>query len=83
MPRVSSFRLSVRMFVRLFVRDSAPFVELLYVKVTQGGYISLTTHQKAILFGPKVPWRVDFQSMTTDPRFMPRGGARGQNLGHF
>ena len=34
------------------------------VKVSQNGYISTTTHQKAFIFGPWVPWRVCFRSGT-------------------
>ena len=50
-----SFRLSVRPFVRSFVRTSVTFVEFaskFCVKVSQVVYISATTYQKAFIFGP-------------------------------
>ena len=50
-----SFRLSVRMLVRLFVPFVIPsrgITSKFYVKVCQVGYISPTTYQKAFLFGP-------------------------------
>ena len=43
---------------------------------------TLTTHQKAFIFEPWVPERVSFYAMSLAPGFMPRGGAKGQNLGH-
>ena len=52
---VYSFRLSVRPFVRSFVRTSFPRVEFaskFCVKVSQVVYISATTYQKAFIFGP-------------------------------
>ena len=52
---VYSFRLSVRMFVRSFVRTSfcrVEFASKFCVKVSQVVYISATTHQKAFIFGP-------------------------------
>ena len=47
--------------------------------------ISTTSHQKAFIFGPQIPWRVSFHSMTPDPRvqYMPQGWARGKNLWHL
>ena len=75
------------MFVRLFVRSllSVTFVEFpskFLVKVSLSEYISLTTHQKAFIFEPWVPERVSFCAMSFGPRVHPRGGAKGQNLGH-
>ena len=52
---VYSFRLSVCMFVRSFVRTSVTFVEFaskFYYKVSQVVYISATTYKKAFIFGP-------------------------------
>ena len=52
---VYSFRLSVRLYVCLFVRTSVTFVEFaskFCVKVSQVVYISATTYQKAFIFGP-------------------------------
>ena len=56
---VYSFRLSVRMFVCLFVRSfvrtsfrRVEFASKFCVKVSQVVYISATTHQKAFIFGP-------------------------------
>ena len=46
-------------------------------------YISTATYQKLFTFGMGVPWRVLFHSTSMDPRVMPRGGARGQNLGYL
>ena len=71
-----------RSFVRYF-----PFVEFtskFLVKVSLSEYISLTTHQKAFIFGPWVPERVIFHAMSFGPRVHAPGGggAKGQNLGH-
>ena len=44
-------------------------------------YISAATYQKLFIFVVGVPRRVLFQSSSMDPRVMPRGEARGQNLG--
>ena len=43
------------------------FTTKFYVHVSQVGYISPITHQKAFIFGPYVSWRVGFHSMTPDP----------------
>ena len=51
MPRVYSFRLSIRMFVRSYVRLGEIFSQSCR-KVSQVGYVSRTTHQKAFIFGP-------------------------------
>ena len=55
-PFVRSYvRMFVRSFVRSFVRTSFRHVEFaskFCVKVSQVVYISLTTHQKAFIFGP-------------------------------
>ena len=77
----------IRSFVRVFVRSllSVTFVEFtskFLVKVSLSEYISLTTHQKAFIFEPWVPERVSFYTMSFCPGLMPRGGAKGQNLGH-
>ena len=45
----------VRSYVRSFVCDSVTYVEFMtkfYMQVSQVGYISRTTHQKAFIFGP-------------------------------
>ena len=77
MPRVYSFRLSVRLFVCLFVHSfirsllSITFIEFtskFLVKVSLSEDISLTTHQKAFIFGPWVPERVIFYAMSFGPR---------------
>ena len=62
MPRgilFSSFRLSISLFVHLFVCSfvlpSVVLVEFrakFYVKISQVEYISPTTHQIAFIFGP-------------------------------
>ena len=75
------------MFVRSFVCSllSVTFVEFtskFLVKVSLSEYISLTTHQKAFIFEPWVPERVSFYTIVFAPGLMPRGGAKGQNLGH-
>ena len=71
-PFVRSY---VRMFVRSFVRSFVctsfrrlEFASKFCVKVSQVVYISATTHQKAFIFGPYLPWRVGIHYMTTDPR---------------
>ena len=56
--KFSSFRSSVCMFVCSFVRNSVTFVEFASKfcdKVSQVVYISATTYQKALIFGPKLP----------------------------
>ena len=61
------------------------FTSKFLVKVSLSEYISLTKHQKAFIFEPWVPERVSFYAMSFGPRapgLMPRGGAKGQNLGH-
>ena len=58
------------------------FTSKCLVEVSLSEYISLTTHQKAFIFEPWVPERVSFYAMSLAPEFMPRGGAKGQNLGH-
>ena len=35
------------------------------------------------LFGDRIPYRVSFHSMKSDPRVHARGGARGKNLVHL
>ena len=75
------------MYVRLLVRSLlsvtfAEFSSMFLVKVSLSEYISLTTHQKAFIFGLWVPERVIFHAMFLAPGFMPLGGAKGQNLGH-
>ena len=69
MPRgiyFSSFRLSVRMYVRLFIRSCLRYNDKALVKVSPVMYISVTTDQKAFIFKPKLPWRVGIDSMTSD-----------------
>ena len=63
-----SFRLSIRLsfFLRWFVEFTSKF----YIKVSQVGYISPTTHQKAFIFGSWVPWRVCIHTVLA-PGFMP------------
>ena len=63
----------VRSFVRVFVRSllSVTFVEFtskFLVKVSLSGCISLTTHQKTLIFEPWVPERVSFYTMSICPR---------------
>ena len=71
------------MFVCSFVRTSVTFVEFaskFCVKVSQVVYISATTNQKAFIFGPYLPWRVDIHSMTPDPRVdAPGWGLRSKS----
>ena len=74
----SYVRSFVSSFVRVLVHSllSVTFVEFttkFLVKVSLSEYISLTKHQKAFIFEPWVPLA---------PGLMPRGGAKGQNLGH-
>ena len=80
---VYSFRLDVCpfvcSFVRVFVRSllSVTFVEFttkFLVKVSLSEYISLTKHQKAVIFEPWVPERVSFCAMS----FGLRDAAPGQ-----
>ena len=80
-PFVRSY---VRSIVRSFVtfRHARKFTSKFLVKVSLSEYISLTTHQKAFIFEPWVPERVSFYAMSLAPGFMPRGGDKGQNLGH-
>ena len=69
----------------MFVRSFVTFVEFttkFLVKVSLSVYISLIKHQKALIFKPWVPERVSFYAIVLAPGLMPRGGAKGQNLGH-
>ena len=64
---------------------SVTFVEFtsrFLVKVSLSEYISLTTHQKAFIFGPWIPEMVISMPLVLAPGFMALGGAKGQNLGH-
>ena len=45
-------------------------------------YNSAATDQKLFIFGMGVPGRVLFHSTSMGPWVMPKGRARGQNLGH-
>ena len=58
------------------------FASKFLVKVSLSEYISLTTHQKAFIFGPWVPERFIFYAISFGPRVHAPGGAKGQNLGH-
>ena len=51
-------------FKSVFSKFSYGFLEV---------YILGTTHQKAFIYGPKVPSRVSFHSMASDPRVYARG----------
>ena len=42
-----------------------------------------STYQKSFRLGPEVQFRIDFHSVTSDPRVHARGWARGQNLVHI
>ena len=44
-------------------------------------YISAATYQKLFIFGMGVLERILLHSTSMDPWVMPRGGARGENLG--
>ena len=64
---------SVRMFVCSCVRASSSWnlwqsFQQSCVKVSQVGYISRITHQKSIIFGQWVRWKVYFHAMSFDPR---------------
>ena len=73
------------MFVCLFVRLllSVSFVEFtskFLVKVSLSEYISLTTHQKAIIFEPWVPERVILYAMSFGPKVhAPGWGSRSKS----
>ena len=88
------FRPSVRLSVFLSVRPSVrpsfrpsihPSVNTCYNQVLLRSflivYISATTYYKLFILGMGVPGRVFFHSTSMDPWVMPRGGARGQNVG--
>ena len=68
--------------VRLCIHPSIMFMEFtseFYIKVSQVGYISPVTPQKAFM----VPWRVCFHARSFGPRVHAPNGAGGQNLGHL
>ena len=76
------------MFVHSYVRSFVSHVcgiyhKKFYIKVSQVGYISLTTHQKAFIFAPWVPWRVYLRVTSYGPSVHAQGGVGGQNVGHF
>ena len=80
----SYFRLSICPFVCSFVRISFRRVRAkIYVRVSQVGYISPTTHQKTFIFGPYIPWKVSCHSMTPDSMVHATGWASGKNLWHI
>ena len=70
------------MFVRSFVtfrRVSEIYVKF-SVKISLSGYISITTHQKAFIFGLWVPLRVWFHAMSDGPRdYAPGWGWRSKS----
>ena len=60
--------MSVRLFVRSLLSVTfEEFTSKFLVKVSLSEYISLTTHQKAFIFGPWVPERVIFYAMSFGP----------------
>ena len=67
----------VFLFIHSYVRSwnlAQSFTTNFYVKVSQVGYISPTTYQKAFIFGPQVPWRVCFHAMFWPQGLCPGGG---------
>ena len=69
-------------FVCSYFLPSLEFVSKFCVKVSQVVYISATTHQKAYL-DHSYPGGLAFTPLPRTPGSMPRGRARGQNLGHL
>ena len=80
---------SVRMFVRSFVRTSVTFVEFaskFCVKVSEVVHITATYHSsqsESIHIWTIVTLEGWHSLHDHGPGSMPRGGARGQNLGHL
>ena len=85
MPRgieFSSFHSSVRMFIR----DSVSFMELLQsftLKFLKWGISHQPLIRKHSYLDHRYPWGSAFIPWFLTPGSMPQGGARGQNLGHI
>ena len=77
---------SVRIFVRLFVRNFVPFVELLQTFTLKQLKWSIS-HQPLIrkhsYLDHRFPGGSAFIPWLLTPGSIPRGGARDQNLGHL
>ena len=76
--RVYSFHLSIRPFVCSLVQDILR--QSFSVKVSLVVYISYTNGQKLFIFGPKVPYRVYFVSMSSSPSVHARGWGVGLEI---
>ena len=83
MPRVYSFRLPVRPFVCSFVLPSVCriCVKVLRQSFSSGVYLSNYLLESIYIRTIVTLFRVGIHSRTRGS--MPRGGARGQNLGHL
>ena len=82
---VYSFRLSIRMFVRSSVRNFIPFVELLQSFMLKQIKWSISHQPLTRKHSYLDHWYLGgsaFIPCLLTQGFMPRGEARGQNLGH-
>ena len=80
------FICTVHPFIYLsFPPSVIPYINTCYNQVLLQSflikYVSAATFQKLFIFCMGVPWRVLFHSMSMNSWVMPRGRARGQNLG--
>ena len=83
LPFVSSF---VNLFVRSFIRDSIPFVELLQsftLKFLKWSISHQPFIRKHSCLDHRYPGGLAFSLWLLTPGSMPQGGARDQNLGHL
>ena len=83
MPKRGNVRPSFRPSVIPSVIPSVnPFYNQVLLRSFLITYKSAATDQKLFIFDMGIPGRVLFNSTSMNPLVMPRGGARGQNLGH-
>ena len=83
---VYSFRLSVRLYVCSFVRDSVPFVELLQsftLKFLKWDISRQPLIRKRSYLDHRYPRGSAYIPWLLTPGSMPQGGARGQKLGNL
>ena len=81
---VYSFHLSVHPFVCSFIRNSIPFVELLFtLKQLKWGIFHQPLIRKHFHLDHRYPRGLAFIPWILTPGSMPQGGFRGQNLGHL
>ena len=84
---VYSFRLTVRMFVRSYVRHVRGIYDKVFHRVA-GKFLKWSLSHKPLIrkhsyLDHTYPWRSAFIPWLLTPGSMPQDGAKGQNLGHL